>query len=92
MEVIVLLAHRSSDECNESAQELAAMGPACLKLLRESVEKQGVARKFASKAAKKLEAAGFVLIRESIDQWEPIVTISPTLMGEEALAMLDNQE
>lgn len=86
---MILLAHESVEAAQQSARELQALGANARKLLAEAVEETGVRRKKLSKAAKDLESAGFLFIRDVGSQWDAEFELSPTLVGEEALDALD---
>ena len=87
-----LLAYDSEDDAQAAANQLMGLGQVARRLLEECVEKQGVKRKKASAAAVRLNDAGFVFIRETGEQWEPEITITPSLAGEEALEWLEHVE
>jgi hypothetical protein len=84
-----LIAHNSMEEAKESANVLAELGTSARKLLAEVVEKSSVNRTKLSKAAKDLENAGFLFIRDHSNIWESEFEFSSTLSGEEALEVLD---
>lgn len=84
-----LLAFESTDAAEAAALNLRAMGAAARRLLADCVENQGVTRQKESKAAHMLDAAGFIFMRESVDYWPKIWTLTPALAGEEALEMLE---
>lgn len=86
---MLLIAHDSLEQARQSAKELAGLGTHARKLLAAAVEATGVKRKQLSAAAKTLEAAGFLFVRETGNVWEPQFDLMPTLAGEEALEMLD---
>ncbi len=87
-----LLAHESVDDAQISAQYLASLGGVAVRLLAECVAEQGVKRKSLSAAAIKLEEVGFVFIRTMSDIVGSEYAITPSLKGEEALELLDNQK
>ena len=88
---MMLISHESMEQALESAAILANLGLPARKLLAEAVEATGVKRKQLSKAAKDLETAGFLFVRESGNLWESQFELMPTLAGEEALEVLDEQ-
>jgi hypothetical protein len=77
------------EHARESAAILVTLGAPARKLLAEAVEAQGVKRRQLSKAAKNLEAAGFLFVLDTGDVWESQFELKPTLAGEEALEVLD---
>lgn len=87
--MMILLAHETFEDALESACVLNALGPYARKLLAACVETTGATRKQLSKAAKDLESAGFLFIREPDDPWNGEFYLKPTLAGEEALEILD---
>ena len=88
---MMLIAHESMEQALESAAILVTLGSPARKLLAEAVEATGVKRKQLSKAAKDLETAGFLFVRDSGNLWESQFELMPTLAGEEALEALDEQ-
>ena len=88
---MMLIAHESMEQARESAVILVRLGSPARKLLAEAVEATGVKRKQLSKAAKDLETTGFLFVRESGNLWESQFELMPTLAGEEALEVLDEQ-
>lgn len=76
----------------ELAETLLTLGRHARKLLEECVEKQEVTRRKASKAAESLYEAGFLFIRDVPDFFEPTVILRPSLLGEEALDLLEQVE
>lgn len=88
---MMLIAHESMEQARESAVILVKLGSPARKLLAEAVEATGVKRKQLSKAAKDLETAGFLFVRDSGNLWESQFELMPTLAGEEALEVLDEQ-
>lgn len=62
---MVLIAHDSMEQAEASATVLAALGAPGRKLLAQAVEMTGVKRKQLSKAAKVLETAGFLFVRDT---------------------------
>ncbi|MBW3512217.1 hypothetical protein [Janthinobacterium sp. NKUCC06_STL] len=88
---MMLIAHESMEQARESAVILVRLGSPARKLLAEAVEATGVKRKQLSKAAKDLETAGFLFVRDSGNLWESQFELMPTLAGEEALEVLDEQ-
>lgn len=89
---MVLIAHDSLEHAQESASILAALGSHARKLLAECVESTGVKRKQLSAAAKALETAGFLFVRDTGNIWESQFELMPTLAGEEALEVLDEMK
>jgi len=87
----MLISHESMEQALESAAILVKLGLPARKLLAEAVEATGVKRKQLSKAAKDLEAAGFLFVRDIGNLWESQFELVPTLAGEEALEALDEQ-
>lgn len=87
----MLIAHESMEQALESVAILVRLGSPARKLLAEAVEATGVKRKQLSKAAKDLETAGFLFVRDSGNLWESQFELTPTLAGEEALEALDEQ-
>jgi len=88
---MMLIAHESMEQARESAVILVRLGSPARKLLAEAVEATGVKRKQLSKAAKDLETADFLFVRDSGNLWESQFELMPTLAGEEALEVLDEQ-
>lgn len=88
---MLLLGHQSVDDVASSAALLKAMGHQALRLLGEVVEHQGVDRLATSKSALDLENAGFVFIRDRGYAHGAAVRITPSHLGEEALAYLDGE-
>ncbi|OEZ90514.1 hypothetical protein JAB8_19570 [Janthinobacterium sp. HH106] len=88
---MMLISHESMEQALESAAILVKLGLPARKLLAEAVEATGVKRKQLSKAAKDLEAAGFLFVRDIGNLWESQFELVPTLAGEEALEALDEQ-
>ena len=86
---MVLLGHESMEGVRASAALLKQLGPHARKVLSESVEATGVKRKQLSKAAKDLETAGFLFVRDLSSIWQGEYELLPTLAGEEALEYLD---
>lgn len=86
-----LIAHDSIDQAKDSALALKSLGSNARKLLAEAVESGGVKRKQLSKAANALEAAGFLFVRDTSSIWESQFELMPTLAGEEALEILDDE-
>lgn len=85
------ISHESMEQALESAAILVNLGLPARKLLAEAVEASGVKRKQFSKAAKDLETAGFLSVRDSGNLWESQFELVPTLAGEEALEALDEK-
>lgn len=88
---MMLISHESMEQVLESAAMLVNLGLPARKLLAEAVEATGVKRKQLSKAAKDLETAGFLFVRDSGNLWESQFELVPTLAGEEALEALDEK-
>lgn len=88
---MLLIAHDSLEHVHESAKALAGLGSSARKLLAESVESSGVKRKQLSAAAKALETAGFLFVRDTGNIWESQFELMPTLAGEEALQVLQEE-
>ena len=88
---MMLISHESMEQVLESAAILVNLGLPARKLLAEAVEATGVKRKQLSKAAKDLEAAGFLFVRYIGNLWESQFELVPTLAGEEALEALDEK-
>ncbi|PKB13922.1 hypothetical protein [Janthinobacterium sp. 64] len=88
---MMLIAHESMEQARESAVILVRLGSPARKLLAEAVEATGVKRKQLSKTAKDLETAGFLFVRDSGNLWESQFELMPTLAGEQALEVLDEQ-
>ena len=86
---MVLIAHDSVEQAQESARALAALGSHARKLMADCVEATGVKRKHLSAAARALESAGFLFVRDTGSIWESQFHLVPTLEGEEALQILD---
>jgi hypothetical protein len=88
----MLLAHESPADALESARQLRAMGGHARRLLEELVATQGVTRAKVSKAASGLHDAGFIFLRDTGDLCAPEYTLTPALLGEEALEALEQME
>lgn len=88
---MMLISHESMEQVLESAAILVNLGLPARKLLAEAVEATGVKRKQLSKAAKDLETAGFLFVRDRGNLWESQFELVPTLAGEEALEALDEK-
>jgi hypothetical protein len=80
------------NDAKESAMVLAGLGSHARKFLAESVETSGVTRNALSKAAKDLETAGFLFVRDVGSIWESKFDLTPTLDGEEALEALEDMQ
>jgi hypothetical protein len=85
----ILLGHDTHGDAVESARQLRSMATPACKLLRECVEHQGVKRKSLSAAARALEDAGFIFIRDIGSIWEERFSLTPSLVGEEALDLYE---
>lgn len=72
----------------QAAQDLRALSTAARRLLAQSVEAQELTRKAVSEAARALEDAGFVYVREIGHVMDRDYRITPSLWGEEALEAL----
>lgn len=79
----------TDEEAQQAAAQLDRLGGQARKLLSECIAAQGVKRKSVSAAARALEDAGFVFIRDSDSVFDNEVDISPSLAGEEALEQLE---
>jgi hypothetical protein len=66
---MLLIAHDSNEEAQESATILAALGSPARKLLAEAVEATGVKRKQLSKAARDLKTAELLFVRDTGNTW-----------------------
>lgn len=86
---MLLIAHESLEAAQESADILRTLGGAARRLLADCVEHTGVKRKALSAAARELEAAGFLFVRDHSTNWSPEFDLVPTLAGEEALEVLE---
>jgi hypothetical protein len=86
---VFLLAHDSVDGLVQSALYLRSLGAPARRILAESVEHTGVTRKSISVAARHLEDAGFMFIRDHSSLWDPSYELVPSLLGEEALEALE---
>lgn len=86
---MLLIGHETVDQVKQSGEVLAGLGGHARKLMAECVEATGVTRKQLSLAAKSLESAGFLFVRETGDTWAPQFELTPSLRGEEALQVLD---
>lgn len=84
-----LIAHATIDEAKESATVLMELGMSARRLLAEVVENSTMKKTKLSKAAKDLENAGFLSIRDRSSIWESEFELRSTLSGEEALEVLD---
>lgn len=89
---MMLIAHESIEQVKESAAILASLGASARKILAEAVEATGIKRKQLSTAAKNLEAAGFLFVRDTGDICEAQFELMPTLLGEEALEALEEEQ
>ena len=81
----------SEEDRAEAVSELKQMHPSARRLLAETVGASGVTRKKASDAALALENAGFVRMW-GVGFGDEEVRIVPTLWGEEALEVLDDEK
>lgn len=87
-----LIAHDTMEQARESANVLKGLGAPARKLMAECVETSGVKRKQLSAAARALENAGFLFVRDTGNIWEAQFALTPSLAGEEALQVLDDEE
>ncbi|RQR65454.1 hypothetical protein DIE18_03100 [Burkholderia sp. Bp9125] len=85
----MLLVHETDEDARASAVELRALGGHARRLLEECVAEQQLTRKQASTAARLLENAGFIFVRDEGDIFEPKFVLTPSLAGEEALEALE---
>lgn len=72
----------------QAAQDLRALSTPARRLLAQCVEAQELTRKAVSEAARALEDAGFVYVREIGHVMDREYRITPSLWGEEALEAL----
>lgn len=86
----MLLAHESEEDARASAELLRGLGAHARRLLEECVAEQQLTRKQVSTAARLLENAGFIFVRDEGDIFEPKFVLTPSLAGEEALEALEN--
>ena len=86
----MLLGHDTYDHAVESAHQLRGFSAPARKLLQECVMHQGVKRKSLSAAARALEDAGFIFIRDVGSIWEEQFSLSPSLAGEDALEVYEH--
>jgi hypothetical protein len=84
----MLLAHDTEEDAQKSAKELRGLGMRARRLLEECVADTGITTTVVSRAAQQLDNCGFVKIRDTEDMWNREFTITPTLLGEEALEFL----
>jgi hypothetical protein len=89
---MVLLGHETLEDVQASANMLKALGAPARRLLADSVEHTGVKRKQLSAAAKALEDAGFLFVRDLGTLWDEQFELMPSLAGEEALELLDEMD
>ncbi|HDR9105419.1 TPA: hypothetical protein QDB04_002260 [Burkholderia vietnamiensis] len=87
-----LLSHEDEAAAEASAVLLKGMGGAARRLLAECVEHTQLTRKTLSAAAKALESAGFIFVRDESTIWDEAFVLSAALAGEEALEMLEQRE
>jgi DNA-binding MarR family transcriptional regulator len=80
------------DSAKVAAEDLRALGGHARRLLADCVEHQGVTRSKTSKAIEALSSQGFIFVRDLEDLCAPQLLITPSLAGEEALAMLEELE
>lgn len=87
-----LLAHETAEDANASAVTLQSLGRHARKLMAECVEHQELTRTKLSAAARALNDAGFLFIREIPAFLDVSYELSPSLLGEEALEALEELE
>lgn len=87
-----LLVHGTEEDVKASSTELKKLGSNARRMLSECIEHQIATRKKISSTLESLYDAGFVFIRETGTQWNPELTITPSLAGEEALEYLEKLE
>lgn len=85
----MLLGHETEDDVHASALLLRGLGGHARRLLEECVAEQQLTRKAVSAAARALENAGFIFVRDEADIFEPKFVLTPSLTGEEALEALE---
>ena len=74
------------------ANQLKSLGTSARKILAEAVEHQEIQRTKVSKSAEALYDAGFLFIRDDgVGFGQPAVLL-PSLLGEEALELLEVEE
>jgi hypothetical protein len=83
---------QTAAELQHAVATLRALPTTAHRLLSECMEHQELVRQRASVAARALEAAGFVMIRDTDGWFSSQVRISPTLAGEEAMLALEEGE
>lgn len=83
---------QSEHEADEAVRYLAALGARARKLLEECVTETVIIRTKLSAAAHALEGAGFIHIRDVGNVFTSEYEIKASLWGEDALAMLEQQE
>jgi hypothetical protein len=89
---VFLLAHEDDAAVKASAAVLKGLGGAARRLLVECVEQSQITRKTLSAAAKALDAAGFIFVRDEGTIWDDCFALSSSLAGEEALEMMELME
>lgn len=89
---MVLLSHESEEDARAAALVLRGLGGHARRLMAQCVEEQLLTRKSVSTAARALEDAGFIFVRDEGDIFEPEFAITPSLAGEEALEALELME
>ena len=87
---MLLLAHETENDVIASAEKLKGLGSRARSLLEECVQLQSITRSKLTADIQKLNDAGYVFVREYRDSWKTELTITPTIMGEEALEYLEN--
>jgi hypothetical protein len=81
----------STDEEREQAvTDLKTCGRSAIRLLAQSIEHQELRRVSLSKAAEDLNSCGFLFIKE-VGIFTPEYELAPSLWGEEALELLEQQ-
>jgi hypothetical protein len=88
----MLLAHETEEDARASAVVLRGLGGHARRLLEECVAEQQLTRKQVSTAARLLENAGFIFVRDNGDHYAPEFIVTPSLVGEEALERLEWME
>ena len=80
---------QTAAELQHAVATLRALPATAHRLLIECMEHQELVRQRPSAAARALESAGFVIIRDTDGWFSSQVRISPTLAGEEAMLALE---
>jgi hypothetical protein len=89
---MVLLSHDSEEDARAAARVLRGLGGHARRLMAQCVEEQQLTRKSVSAAARALEDAGFLFVRDEGDLYEEAYALTPSLAGEEALETLELME